>query len=157
SALLTTAIVGLVWASASHPASKATALPSGFQESVVFSGLTNPDNVRFASDGRVFVLQKNGQLKEFDSLSDPTPTIVVDLRTDTYDYWDRGALGLALDPNFPTSPYVYILYTYDAPPGGTAPSWNDGCPTPPGPNTDGCSASGRLIRLTLSGNTVTSQ
>src|SRR5262249_21216267 len=120
-------------------------------------GLTNPDNVRFASDGRVFVLQKNGQLKEFDSLSDPTSTIVVDLRTETYDYWDRGALGLALDPNFPTSPYVYILYTYDAPPGGTAPSWNDACPTPPAPNPDGCGASGRLIRLTLSGNTVTSQ
>ena len=53
--LLTTVAVVLIWASASHPASKATALPSGFQESVVFSGLTNPSNVRFAPDGRVFV------------------------------------------------------------------------------------------------------
>ena len=50
-------------------------------------------------------------------------------------------------PNFPTNPYVYVLYTYDAPIGGTAPSWNDGCPTPPGPTTDGCVVSGRLSRL----------
>jgi hypothetical protein len=36
------------------PAAGAAPLP-GFQESVVFSGLTNPTVVRFASDGRVFV------------------------------------------------------------------------------------------------------
>ncbi len=30
------------------------------------------------------------------------------------DYWDRGLLGMALPPNFPTNPYVYVLYTYDA-------------------------------------------
>ena len=44
--------------------------------------------------------------------------------------WDRGLLGLALDPDFPAKPYVYALYTYDAPIGGTAPTWNDQCPTP---------------------------
>src|SRR5207237_9226488 len=64
-------------------------------------------------------------------------------------------LGLALDPNFPTNPYVYALYTYDAPVGGTAPTWNDACPTPPGPTTDGCMVSGRLSRLQASGNVMT--
>jgi hypothetical protein len=38
------------------PADAAT-LPAGFQESVVFNGLTNPTAVRFASDGRVFVAE----------------------------------------------------------------------------------------------------
>ena len=62
-------------------------------------------------------------------------------------------LGLALDPNFPTNPYVYVLYTHDAPVGGTAPKWgqpgatSDGCPTPPGATADGCVVSGRLSRL----------
>ena len=132
-------------------------LPSGFQESTVFSGLTQPTAVRFASDGRIFVAQKNGLLLEYDSLSDPTPTTVADLRTAVDDYWDRGLLGLALDPNFPNSPYIYVLYTYDAPPGGTAPRWNDACPTPPGPNTDGCVVQGRLSRLTISGNASTNE
>jgi len=138
-------------------AAAAGVVPTGFQETTVFSGLTLPTAVRFASDGRVFVAEKSGILKEFDSLTDTTPTIVTDLRTAVDDYWDRGFLGLALDPSFPTSPYVYVLYAYDAVPGGTAPRWNDACPTPPGPTTDGCVVQGRLSKLTLSGNTATNE
>ena len=40
-----------------------------------------------------------------------------------HNFWDRGLLGLALDPDFPADPYVYVLYTYDAAIGGTAPRW----------------------------------
>jgi PKD repeat protein len=130
-------------------------LPSNFQESIVFNGLNHPTAVRFASDGRVFVAEKSGLIKVFDNLSDSTPTVFADLRTNVHDFWDRGLLGLALDPNFPASPYVYALYTYDAPPGQTAPVWNDACPSPPGPTTDGCVVTGRLSRLTASGNTMT--
>ena len=136
-------------------ADAASTLPSGFTESTVISGLTHPTTVKFSSDGRVFVAEKSGLIKVFDSLSDTTPTIFADLRTNVYDYWDRGLLGMALDPNFPTNPYVYVLYTYDAPIGGTAPKWGDACPTPPGPTTDGCVASGHLSRLQASGNTMT--
>jgi uncharacterized repeat protein (TIGR01451 family) len=132
----------------------AATLPTGFQDTIALSGLTAPTAVRFASDGRVFVAEKSGLLKEFDSLSDPTPTQVADVRTETDDYWDRGLLGLALDPDFPATPYVYALYAYDAPLGQTAPVWNDGCPTPPGPTTDGCTVQAKLVRLQLSGNSV---
>jgi glucose/arabinose dehydrogenase len=128
----------------------ASSVPAGFQDSVAFSGLTNPTAVRFAPDGRVFVIEKRGLLKVFDSLTDTTPTVVVDLRSEVDDYWDRGLLGMALDPSFPTRPYLYLLYTYDAPPGQTAPVWNDTCPTPPGANTDGCVVSGRLVRVQVS-------
>ena len=133
-------------------AGSAPSLPTGFHDNVAFSGLSFPTSVRFSPDGRVFVAEKSGLVKVFDSLSDPTPTVAVDLRSEVDDYWDRGLLGLALDPSFPTSPYVYLLYTYDAPPGRTAPVWNDACPTPPGPTTDGCVVSGRLIRVPLSGD-----
>ena len=50
---------------------------------------------------------------------------------------------------------MYVLYAYDAPIGGTAPTWNDGCPTPPGPTTDGCLVSARVSRLQISGNVMT--
>ena len=126
----------------------------------MFSGLTNPTAIRFASDGRVFVAEKSGQIKVFDSLSDPQPDVFADLRTQVHNFWDRGLLGLALDPDFPEDPYVYVLYTYDAAIGGTAPRWgapgatSDGCPTPPGATADGCVVSGRLSRLTASGNSM---
>src|SRR4029077_13347766 len=101
----------------------AVALPSGFQQSVVFSGLTQPTAIQFASDGRVFVAEKSGLIKVFSSLTNPTPTIFADLRTNVHNYWDRGLLGLALHPNFPATPYVYVLYTLDAAIGGTPPRW----------------------------------
>ena len=83
------------------PDPRAAVVTSGFQESVIFCGLTNPTAVRFASDGRVFVAEKSGLIKVFDGLSDTTPTVFADLNVNVYNYWDRGLLGLALHPNFP--------------------------------------------------------
>jgi glucose/arabinose dehydrogenase len=144
----------LVALTAQRPAG-ASVLPSGFRDEVVLGGLTNPTVVQFVADGRVFVGQKNGVIKVFRSLTDTAPVTFADLSSSVHDFWDRGLLGMALDPNFPTSPYVYVLYAYDAAIGGTAPTWGDGCPTPPGATTDGCLVSGRLSRLTASGNTMT--
>ncbi len=134
--------------------SLAAALPSGFQELTVFSGLTFPTKVRFAPDGRVFVAEKSGTIKVFSNLSDTTPTVVANLGANVHDFWDRGMLGFALDPNFTINPYMYVLYTYDAPIGGTPPTWGDGCPSPPGATTDGCVVSGRLSRLPVTGDTA---
>jgi hypothetical protein len=47
-----------------------------------------------------------------------------------------------------------VLYTPNAPIGGSAPVWNDQCPTPPGPTTDGCVVSSRLSRLQAAGNVM---
>ena len=131
-------IVALLLASAVFPSSAVgQSLPAGFQQSAVFTGLTQPTAVKFASDGRVFVAEKSGIIKVFDNLSDTTPTIFADLRTNVHNFWDRGLLGLELHPNFPSSPYVYVLYALDAPIGGTAPRWGvagvttNPCPTPP--------------------------
>ena len=86
----------------------------GFTESVVFSGLANPTSVRFLPDGSVIVIEKSGLIKKFDSLTDPTPTVVGDLRVQVHNFWDRGLLGLAVDPNFATNNYLYVLYSHDA-------------------------------------------
>ena len=148
------AVLLAVGAAAPRTAHAAT-LPPGFSDNVVFSGLTNPASIRFASDGRVFVAEKGGVVKIFDSLSDPTPSVFVDLSTNVQNFWDRGLLGLALAPNFPTDPYVYVLYTYDHMlSGGAVPRWGDQCPNPPGATSDGCVVSARLSRFQASGNSV---
>ena len=113
--------------------SQAATLASGLQETTVWSGLTNPTVVRFASDGRVFVAEKRGVIKVFDSLTDTTPTTFANLSTNVHDYWDRGLLGMALDPNFPASPYVYVLYTYDHQRAPGAPRRAGGTSAPPRP------------------------
>jgi len=139
------ALVGVV----ALPTSTAAALPAGFTDTVAISGLTAPTAAAFAPDGRVFIAEKSGIVKVFDSLSDTTATVFADLRTQTHDFWDRGLLGLAVDPQFPTRPYVYVLYSLDAVPGGTAPRWGDTCPTPPGATDQGCLITGRLSKLTM--------
>src|SRR5215213_2165368 len=143
-ALLVAVVVCSLAAVVSRAAPASAAVPSGFVEVTAFSGLTDPTAVRFAPDGRIFVAEKRGVVKAFDGLSDTTPTVVVDLRTEVHNFWDRGMLGLAVDPGYPTKPYLYVLYTFDGPIGGTAPRWgtagtdSDPCPTPPGANSDGC-------------------
>ena len=69
-------------------------------------------------------------------------------------------MGLAVDPGYPTRPYVYVLYAYnhiigDASPAPRWPSadalvppgskYDDRCPNPPQATVDGCVVSGRLL------------
>ena len=104
-------------------------VPSGFQDRLVWSGLSNPTAVAFTADGsRVFVAEKNGRIKEFNGLTDTSSTTVADLSPDVHNYWDRGLLGLAVDPKFTTGrPYLYALYAYNHVLGasGDGPHWPD--------------------------------
>ncbi|PRX20438.1 glucose/arabinose dehydrogenase [Actinoplanes italicus] len=134
------------------PPATAVALPTGFQEQIVFSGLSSPVDLEFAQDGRIFVAEKGGRIKVFDDLADTTPTVFADLSANVHNQWDRGLLGLTLAPGFPADPYVYVLYTYDAPPGRAAPVWNDVCTNA---NDGRCIVTGRLSRLRADGNAMT--
>jgi glucose/arabinose dehydrogenase len=122
------------------------------------TGLLDPTVLQFAADGRLFVAEKGGRIWTYDDLADPTPTLVADLRVSVYNLWDRGLLGMALHPNFPHTPYIYVLYTRDAVPGGPVPRWgsplltgdmSDPCPFPPGATAAGCVVSSRLARLNV--------
>ncbi len=147
-----------VWAAAEATPALAGTLPAGFQESTAFSGLVNPTVVRFADDGRVVVAEKSGLVKVFSGPSDSSAEVVADLRREVHNYWDRGLLGMTLDPDFVTNQKIYVLYTRDALPGGAVPQWgsttpatSDPCPNPPGATSDGCVVSGSLSRLQLNG------
>jgi len=122
--------VGLVLLAATRALPAFAAVPAGFQDAPVLTGLSEPTAVQFAADGRIFVAEKSGLIKVFHGLSDPSPTVFADLRTQVHNFWDRGLLGIALDPQFSSGrPYVYVLYTHDAAVGGTAPAGGlPGCP-----------------------------
>jgi len=131
---------------------------AGFQDEPVITGLEEPSNFRFASDGRVFVAEKTGKILVYDDIEDETPQLFADMRSKVYDTGDRGILGLALDPSFPTKPYVYVLYTYDhilgdpAPPPKWGSAGTSGDPCPELRESDACVVSGRLVRLTAEGD-----
>jgi glucose/arabinose dehydrogenase/PKD repeat protein len=156
SAFVAATLIGMSFAVVGSPAPAAAAvLPAGFREQIVLSGLDQPMNIEFAPDGRIFVAEKAGRIKVFESIADPTPTLFADLSATVHNQNDRGLLGLALHPDFPTQPYVYVLYTYDAPPGQVAPVWNDNCAAVGGANGGRCVVTGRLSRLRAAGNVMT--
>lgn len=134
----------------------AASFPPGFRDTALpFDGLFQPTVVRFASDGSVFVGEREGKIKRFSSIADTSAgRTVLDITDKVNSNGDRGLLGLAVDPRYPEVPRIYALYTTEKalpgtrvePPGGT---WNDDCPNPPGATEDGCVVAAQLSRVTL--------
>jgi uncharacterized repeat protein (TIGR03806 family) len=82
-------------------------LPEGFTDTVVATGLTGVTALAAAPDGRLFVCEQTGSLrivKDDKLLPVPFATVEVD------SYWERGLIGVTLDPDFPRRPYVYACY-----------------------------------------------
>jgi glucose/arabinose dehydrogenase/fibronectin type 3 domain-containing protein len=139
----------------------ATTLPAGFQQTTAITGLNNPMDVEVTPAGQVFVAEKSGIVKSFSSLSDPTPTVAADLRTQVHNFSARGLMSLAVDPGFPAQPYIYIYYTLDARIGGTPPLYGDpggtwdSCARAPLGLDENCIAGGRISRLRIAGEAMT--
>ena len=83
-------------------------------ESVV-SGLTQPTSIEWQPNtNRMFISEKGGIVKIFeDGALNANPFIDISDRVNSAR--DRGLLDIAIHPDFPNQPYVYLLYTYDPP------------------------------------------
>ncbi len=88
------------------------AVPADFTEATVVSGLSSPTAMAFAPDGRLFVCQQGGQLRVVKNgalLSAPFLTVT------TTSSGERGLLGVAFDPDFAATRYIYVYYTATSP------------------------------------------
>lgn len=93
-------------------AAPAATLPSGFTETLVANGLSNPTAMQFAPDGRLFVCEQAGQLRVIkDGALLPTPFVALTVSS----AGERGLLGVAFHPNFATDRFVYVYYTATTP------------------------------------------
>jgi glucose/arabinose dehydrogenase len=94
------------------PAEGAASLPPGFTQSPVVSGLTNPTDMEFAPDGRLFVAEQAGRVR-IAKTNGTLPTFL-DISSRIDSNGERGLLAVAFDPNFSTNHYVYLHYTQKA-------------------------------------------
>jgi glucose/arabinose dehydrogenase len=118
---------------------------SGFEDTIVLSGLREPLSVAFAVDGWVFVAEKRGLIRVFRRLGARRSTVWADLGERAFTLGDRGLFGLALGPD---DGAVYVLYTFDGPVGATEPLGRRRCPEL---FDGGCVVSGRLSRIERGG------
>ncbi|MBI5044012.1 MAG: PQQ-dependent sugar dehydrogenase [Nitrospirae bacterium] len=83
-------------------------LPTGFTESNVVTGLSSPVGMAFLPDGRILVIEQAGAIKLVSSGTATTLLTVAGVNTNGN---ERGLLGIAVDPDFSTRPYIYVYYT----------------------------------------------
>ena len=89
-------------------------LPTGFTESNVVTGLTSPIGMAFLPDGRILVIEQAGRGRlVVNNFLRTAP--LLDITADVLDGGEQGLLGLAIDPDYPTRPYVYLYYNNTTP------------------------------------------
>jgi glucose/arabinose dehydrogenase len=112
-----------------------------FEETIV-TGLSVPTSVDWTPDGlNMYISEQGGVVKVYRNGSLLT-TPFIDFSDQVNGTRDRGLLDLAVHPDFPSQPYVYLLYTYDPPEVFNFPSHPLA-----GPDRNGNRA-GRLTRVT---------
>jgi glucose/arabinose dehydrogenase len=88
----------------------ADTLPNITIETVV-ARLDTPWAIDFAPDGRIFISERPGRIRVIErGQLRAEPWIVLEVA----ETGEAGLMGLALDPNFPRSRFLYIAYTYRA-------------------------------------------
>jgi aldose sugar dehydrogenase len=125
---------------------------------VAASGFTNPTGIAFLGENDFFVIEKStGQVKRIRITSSGTQSaVVLDLAVNGTS--ERGLLGIALHPDFPRNPGVYLYWTCasTAPP-DTFFSPVPECPDSPAPgieHTDLNDATADILKVALLGNRV---
>jgi PKD repeat protein len=88
-------------------------LPTGFSEVTRVSGLTRPTALSWAPDGRMFVAEKDGDVRVVDANGTLRSAPLLDISDHVNAAADRGLLGIAVDSAFAANHYLYLLYTYD--------------------------------------------
>jgi len=84
--------------------------PSGVRVETVLQGLDVVWALEFAPDGRLFLTEKAGRVRVVSPAGelDPTPWATMD--NINSEIRERGLFGLALHPQFPEQPWVYVMY-----------------------------------------------
>lgn len=84
--------------------------PPGLRVEVVATGLEVVWGLEFAPDGRLFVTERPGRVRILrpDGRLEPTPWKTLE---QVHHQGEGGLMGLALHPEFPVEPWVYVMYT----------------------------------------------
>src|SRR5688500_2043816 len=89
------------------------AVPAGFTETRIATGLAQPVAMAFAPDGRLFVTEKPGGVRVVDASGQLLSQKFMQLTVNSEG--ERGALGIVHDPDFLTNGHLYVYYTATTP------------------------------------------
>lgn len=90
-------------------------LPEGFQLEELNINVDSPTDISFTPDGRILIGGKQGKIWLFDQEDRGNVPLFMDISGIVGDTDDRGLTSVRAHPNFPETPYIYVLFTYDPP------------------------------------------
>jgi len=108
------AVLAVAWG-LTAPAHAQPALPTGFIDETVVSGLDQPNGMAFLPDGRILITEQyTGKIRLIVNghVASTDPAVTVDSVNTAGANGERGLEGIAVDPRWPTFPYVYVAYTH---------------------------------------------
>ena len=119
----------------------AVTAPAGFSATPVATGLQQPTAIAFASDGRLFVLEKAGAVRLWTQANGlaPAPLLQVPSCTDS----EMGLTGVTVDSDFARNGFLYLYHTQ--PPGGDVGRCGEGSPA---------GRRNQVLRVTVSGDRI---
>src|SRR6476469_4937237 len=106
-ALMVAAVIMTTVSFLDGPAAQA-AVPGGFTDSSVMS-VSAPTDIAFLPDGKMLVTSQGGR---FYLRSGSTTTLLLDVSGKICADFERGLLGVTVDPSFSSNGYIYLFYTY---------------------------------------------
>ncbi len=80
-----------------------------FRTTILVNNLTNPTQIAFLPDGRIYYITKGGTVNLYDPKNSANPTSRAGLVT-VSDVKEDGLHSIVLDPNFATSRRLYLLF-----------------------------------------------
>lgn len=100
---------GIQWAAGQAEGDcTATDYDGSFEKIPLQTGLSQPMALKIAPDGRVYFIERSGNLKVYDPA---LATTTLAAKLPVYFEHEDGLLGLALDPKFADNSWVYLYYS----------------------------------------------
>ncbi len=96
----------LVLAALSAPGARA---PAPLRVETLVSGLDTPWDLAWGPDGALWVTERGGTISRVDPSTGRLTRVG---RIDVVEVSESGLMGMAFDPDFDTSPYVYFAHSY---------------------------------------------
>jgi len=91
---------------------KAQTVPTGFNNSLVMGGWSEPVGFTFDANGRWYVWERGGRVWIVENGVKLNPPLI-DLSAEVGGWRDHGLLGFTLDPNFLSNGRIYLMYAVD--------------------------------------------
>jgi glucose/arabinose dehydrogenase/PKD repeat protein len=116
--------------------------PAGFTDALV-ANLSSPTALAFTPDGRLLLTQQTGQLRVYQNGAlAANPAFDFNAGNRICSDFERGLLGVAVDPLFAANHYIYLYYTFNK---HSAPDRNSCTRNTTNPSTDPVNRVSRFI------------